>query len=175
MIVEQVISPSRAWADAAAWNAEGHEEAVKDLEQHALQTLATSQADIIYLHLPVPHPPAVWDRRTGKYALGGSYLDSLDLSDRLLGRILDLLEAQPRWSETTLVVQGDHSWRTEMWRPLPGWSAEDERASHGGQWDPRPALLIHAAGQNKPQTVSAPTSVMYVHDFVAAQIKALGK
>jgi len=175
MIVEQVISPSRAWADAAAWNAEGHAEAVKDLEQHALQTVSTSQADLIYLHLPVPHPPAVWDRRTGKFALGGSYLDSVDLSDRLLGRILDLLESQPRWAETTLIVQGDHSWRTEMWRPLPGWSAEDERASRGGQWDSRPALLIHSAGQHSPQTVAAPTSVMYVHDFVAADIKAHGK
>jgi hypothetical protein len=63
---------------------------------------------------------AFWDRRTGKYAVGGSYLDSLDYSDRLLGKMLDLLEAQPRWATTTLIVQGDHSWRTKMWRPLPG-------------------------------------------------------
>ncbi len=173
ILVEQVVAPGRAWADVAAWNAKGHEAAVKDLEQHALATIANSQADIIYLHLPVPHPPAVWDRRTGSFALGGSYLDSLDYSDRLLGRILVVLEAQPRWADTTFMVNGDHSWRTEMWRPLPGWSAEDERISRGGQWEPRPLLLIHAPGQQSPKTVTAPTSMMYIHDMVAAQIQAI--
>jgi hypothetical protein len=175
IMAEQVLSPRRAWADVAAWNAEGHIAAVKDVRQHALDTIAASQADIIYLHLPAPHPPAFWDRRTGKYAVGGSYLDSLDFTDRLLGQILDELEAQPRWAETTLIVQGDHSWRTQMWRPLPGWSAEDERISHGGYFDPRPLLMIHAPGQQSPQTVAAPTSLMYVHDVVAAEIRALSR
>jgi hypothetical protein len=60
-----------------------------------------------------------------------------------------------------------------MWRPQPGWSAEDDRISQGGQWDPRPVLMIHASGQQAPVTVSAPTSVMYVHDFVAGEIGAI--
>jgi arylsulfatase A-like enzyme len=175
ILVEQALSPSHAWADVANWDAEGHIASVENVRQHALQTIANSQADVIYLHLPAPHPPAFWDRRTGQFAVGGSYLDSLDFSDRLLGQILELLEAQPRWAATTLIVQGDHSWRTAMWRPLPGWSAEDERASHGGQWDPRPVLMIHAPGQKSGETVSTPTSVMYVHDAVAADIEAISK
>jgi hypothetical protein len=175
ILAEQILSPSRAWADVAAWNAEGHIESVKDVSEHALQTIDTSQADIIYLHIPAPHPPAFWDRRTGKYAVGGSYLDSLDFSDRLLGQILDRLEAQPRWAATTLIVHGDHSWRTEMWRPLPGWSAEDERVSHGGQWEPRPVLMIHEPGQGRAGTVAAPTSLMFIHDTVAAEIWSVSK
>jgi hypothetical protein len=175
ILAEQVVLPRRAWLDIAAWSAEGHIASVKDLRQHALQTIATSQADIIYLHLPAPHPPAFWDRRTGTYAMGGSYLDSLDFSDRLLGEILALLQAQPRWNATTLIVQGDHSWRTQMWRPLPGWSAEDERISPGGQWDQRPLLMIHTAGQQDAETVATPTSLMYVHDVVAADIRTISK
>jgi hypothetical protein len=175
ILAEQIVSPSHAWTDVATWNAEGHIASVKDVSQHALQTVATSQADILYLHLPTPHPPAFWDRWTGKYAVGGSYLDSLDYTDRLLGQILDILQAQPRWASTTLVVQGDHSWRTPMWRPLPGWSAEDERISHGGLWDPRPLLMIHEPLQQNPRTVARPTSLMYVHDFVAAEIKTLAQ
>ncbi len=175
ILVEQAVAPGKAWEDVAAWNAAGHEEAVKDIEEHALKTVADSQADILYLHLPAPHPPAVWDRRTGRFGLGGSYLDSLDYSDRLLGKILNILEAQPRWAETTLIVHGDHSWRTDMWRPLPGWSAEDERISHGGKWDPRPLLLIHAAGQKDAETVTAPTNVLSIHDRVAAEIEAMAK
>jgi len=175
ILAEQIISPSRAWADTARWNAKGHEEAVKDLSRHALETVANSQADVLYLHLPAPHPPAVWDRQTVSFKVGGSYLDSLDYSDRLLGQILDRLESQPRWANTMLIVQGDHSWRTEMWRPLPGWSTEDERISHGGHFDPRPVLLIHAPGQNDPKTVASQTSVMYVHDLVSAEIRKLSK
>lgn len=175
ILVEQAVSPGHAWADVAKWNAEGHIASVEDVRLHAVQTISNSQADMIYLHLPAPHPPAFWDRRTGRFAVGGSYLDSLDFSDRLLGQILNLLEAQPRWAATTLIVQGDHSWRTHMWRPLPGWSAEDERVSHGGQWDPRPVLMIHNPGQKSAELVAAPTSVMYVHDVVAADIQALAR
>jgi arylsulfatase A-like enzyme len=120
VMMEEAFAPRRAWADVAAWNAKGHIAAVKDLRAHELETVAGSQADILYLHVPAPHPPAFWDRRTGDFAEGGSYLDSLDYSDRLLGQILSTLERQPRWADTTLIVHGDHSWRTGMWRPLPG-------------------------------------------------------
>ncbi|HUB51054.1 MAG TPA: sulfatase-like hydrolase/transferase [Terracidiphilus sp.] len=174
MMVEQFVWPSKAWADDAAWNERGHIASVKDVSLHALETLAASQADIIYLHIPAPHPPGFWDRRTGKFAVGGSYADGLDYSDRLLGQMLAELEKQPRWASTTLLVQGDHSWRTAMWRPLPGWSAEDERISHGGEWDPRPVLMIHSAGQQNTKTVAAATSLMYVHDFVAQWIRNQG-
>jgi hypothetical protein len=174
MMVERFVWPSRAWADEAAWDERGHIASVQDVSRHALATLSTSQADVIYLHIPAPHPPGFWDRRTQTFAIGGSYADGLDYSDRLLGQMLDVLEEQPRWAATTLIVHGDHSWRTAMWRPLPGWSAEDERISHGGEWDPRPVLMIHAPGQESAKTVTAPTSLMYVHDFVAERIRAMG-
>ena len=173
IMVEQAISPHRAWADEARWNSMGHIASVQDVSNHALDTLATSQADIIYLHLPAPHPYAFWNRTTGEFATGGSYLDSLDYTDRFLGKILNLLESQPRWAATMLIVQGDHSWRTQMWRPLPGWSAEDERISQGGKWGPRPVLLIHTAGQQSTETISDPTSVMRIHDIVAARINTM--
>ena len=175
MLVEQLVWPSRARKDSAEWNAEGHIASVKDLSSHALTALETSQADVIYLHIPAPHPPAFWDRRTDTFATGGSYLDGLDYSDRLLGQMLAILKAQPRWGATTLIVQGDHSWRTGMWRPLAGWSAEDERISGGGEWDPRPVLLIHRPGEQDAETVSAPTSLMVVHDSVAAEIRRMAE
>ena len=175
ILAEQTFWPRQARRDDAHRNAEGHIASVRDVSQHALDTLAGSQADILYLHLPTPHPPGFWNRKTDKYAVGGSYLDSLDYSDRLLGEMLDILEKQPRWPATMLLVQGDHSWRTEMWRPLPGWSAEDERVSMGGRWDPRPVLMIHAPGQQTAQTIAAPTSMMYVHDAVASEIRAVAR
>ena len=173
IVAEQFVAPRVAVADVAHWESLSHVATVKDISQHALTALADSQADIIYLHLPVPHPPAFWSRHSQNYGVGGSYLDSLDYSDRFLGQMLDILQAQPRWPETTLIIQGDHSWRTRIWRTTSGWSEEDERVSQGGEWDPRPLLLIHAAGQTNPAIVSSPTSLMFVHDFVASQIQDL--
>jgi hypothetical protein len=175
IVAEQLVAPHVAVADVAHWESLSHVASVKDLSQHALAVLANSRADIIYVHLPVPHPPAFWDRHSHNYGVGGSYLDSLDYSDRLLGEILNVLEAQPRWANTTLIIQGDHSWRTGIWRTTPGWSEEDERISRGGEWDPRPFLLIHAAGQTNAAIVASSTNLMFVHDFVAAQIQALAR
>jgi hypothetical protein len=174
-MVELYLWPSRALADESRLNSLGHIASVQDVSLHALDVLSSSQADVIYLHIPAPHPYAFWDRRTAQYAFGGSYLDSLDYSDRLLGQMLDILEKQPRWSSTMLLVQGDHSWRTQMWRPLPGWSAEDERISHGGRWDSRPLVMVHAPGEQDPQTVAAPTSVMFIHDAVAQEIRTIAQ
>ncbi|MGA2205872.1 MAG: sulfatase-like hydrolase/transferase [Terracidiphilus sp.] len=174
-LAEELVAPPKALADVARWKSLSHAASARDISQHAFTALATSHADVIYLHFPAPHPPPFWDRNTHTFAAGGSYLDALDYSDRLLGQILDVLQAQPRWPATTLIVQGDHSWRTHIWRTLPGWSTEDERISHGGQWDPRPVLLIHMAGQQSPETVTASTSLMFVHGFAASQIQALAR
>lgn len=175
ILVEQVFAPGHAWADFAAFNASTHALSVRDLRRHALAAVDSSQADILYLHLPAPHPPAVWDRHATRFAAGGSYLDSLDFTDRLLGQILERLQGQPRWASTTLIVEGDHSWRTWMWRSIPGWSAEDERISRGGQFDPRPVLFIHTPGQNAPRSIDSPTSLMTVHDTVAAMIDTIAQ
>jgi hypothetical protein len=75
------------------------------------------------------------------------------------------LKASPRWQETTVIVQGDHSWRTELWESLPAWTDEDDAASRG-IFDQRPAVIIHQAGQTTPATVSTPWSVLNVHQVL---------
>jgi hypothetical protein len=60
-------------------------------------------------------------------------------------------------------VQGDHSWRIMLWDWLPAWTDEDDQASRG-EFDPRPALLIHNAGQTQPETDGRALSLLFVHD-----------
>ena len=138
-----------------------------DLQAHSFQMLSTDQADLMFIHLGVPHSPNIWSRADNTYTqhCGSSYLDSLALADRLLGQILTTLKASPRWSQTTLVVQGDHSWRTEIWDGLPAWTAEDERAS-AGVFDPRPAMIIHRAGQSSGEIENQPWPLIRVHDVL---------
>ncbi len=70
----------------------------------------------------------------GEYAerCGGSYLDGLALADRELGNVLASLKSSPRWKDTTVIVEGDHSWRLWLWNDQPGWMAEDAAASVTG-------------------------------------------
>lgn len=145
-----------------------HLESARESEANALELASNDGIDLMLLHLPVPHFPNVYDRRTRQFSLTQhSYADNLALADRSLGSLTAVLQHSPRWANTTLIVCGDHSWRTTWWRPTPYWTAEDERISHGGHFDPRPALLVHFPGQTKPYVNPQATSLFEVHRILA--------
>jgi hypothetical protein len=81
----------------------------------------------------------------------------------MLGRIMKTLQASPRWDKTSLIVEGDHSWRIHLWDWLPAWTDEDDHASRG-VFDTRPALLIHLAGQTQPVTNPTAWPLLNIHD-----------
>jgi arylsulfatase A-like enzyme len=136
-----------------------------NLQQHAEELLKQDQADFIFLHIPIPHSPNIWSRVNDDYArgCGSSYLDNLALADRTLGNVMAILRQSPRWKDTTVIVQGDHSWRIMLWDWLPAWTDEDSQASRD-EFDPRPALLIHSAGQTRQEADGRPLSLLFVHD-----------
>jgi hypothetical protein len=141
-----------------------------DLEQHTLHLLQTDQADFVFLHLAIPHSPNIWSRIDAAYTTtcDSSYLDNLALADIELGKMMSILKASPRWPQTSIIVQGDHSWRTGLWESLPAWTDEDDAAARG-IFDTRPAVLFHRAGQTAPQTDTSAWSLLQVHQ-VAEQI-----
>lgn len=145
----------------------------EDLDAHGLSLLREPNADFIFLHLPVPHPPGIYNRHTGQLdtSTGTSYLDNLVLSDQALGQILSILQASPRWSNTSILLCGDHSWRVFTWRRKRSWTHEEEVASHRGYFDPRPMLMVHQAGQTQPATVAEPVPLTRVHDILDSLIR----
>ena len=166
-VAEQIVEPARARHDLCNYDVRQRYKTYIDLEQHTLKLLHTEQADFIFLHLPVPHSPNIWSRKEGNFTqlCGGSYLDSLALADRELGSVLGVLRNSPRWKDTTLIVEGDHSWRTHMWDGRPAWTDEDDEASHD-QFDPRPAVIVHLAGQTQAAVIATPWSLLKVHTVV---------
>ncbi len=146
----------------------------EDLNDRAKQALENNQLDFVFLHLPLPHPPGFYNRRTGQFDASGntSYIDNLALSDKTLGELLTTLHASPRWPETSIVVCGDHSWRTYLWKASGHWTAEDRAASHGGVFDPRPMLMVHGAGQSSADTIGRPVPLLKVHDIVDGLLRS---
>jgi hypothetical protein len=166
-IVREIKSPARADRDLCTFDVRHRYQTHIDLQQHAFELLRTDQADFVFLHFAIPHSPNIWSRIHDDYTqfCDSSYLDNLALTDRVLGRVMATLEASPRWPETTLIVEGDHSWRIDAWNWLPAWTQEDDAASRG-VFDPRPALLIHQAGQTGPESVSSAWPLIQIHGVV---------
>jgi hypothetical protein len=137
----------------------------RDLLWHSDHALEKPNLDFVLIHLPLPHPPGFYDRRTQKFDDSGdhSYIDNLALADKTLGQVMSILQQSPRWKDTDVIICGDHSWRSWMWSSTRSWTAEDQAASHGGQFDPRPMLMVHLAGQETPATVGSPYPLLRVH------------
>lgn len=123
--------------------------------------------DFVFVHLPLPHPPGTYDRRTGRIVAGGSYIDNMALSDRTLGVLQSTLAQTTSASMTTLIISSDHSWRVPLWRNAIGWTREDEAASQG-RFDPRPVLMVRFPDQRQPQTIAQPFPALKEHDLIVA-------
>jgi Sulfatase len=116
----------------------------RDLSAAAEQLLDDSSVDFVFLHLPVPHPGGIYNRKTSSFAIhNSSYIDNLALTDKTLAHLRQVLERNGTWDSSAVVVMGDHSWRTTLlWSESDTWTAEDQAASHGGQFDDRPAYIV---------------------------------
>ncbi len=132
----------------------------------AEKLVADKDIRFVFVHMPVPHPPGVYDRATQQVRNGGSYLDNLALADRDLQALLDSLRSAELDRHTIVIVCSDHSWRIPLWRGAAWWTKEDEEAAKAG-FDPRPVLLVHFPAQQQGTTVSQSMNSLVMHDAIA--------
>ena len=137
---------------------------------HAEDLIQDPRIRFAFIHLPVPHPPAIYDRVHHVITGHGTYLDDLVLADDSLGSLQKVLQSTPAAANTVLIVSSDHSFRTFMWRGTPDWSAEAEAATHG-RFDPRPVLLVHFPDAAAGQVISKPANVLVAHDIVEGLLR----
>ncbi|RSL16979.1 type I phosphodiesterase/nucleotide pyrophosphatase [Edaphobacter aggregans] len=129
----------------------------RDLSAATDQLLDDSSIDFVFLHLPVPHPGGIYDRKTTSFSIhNSSYIDNLALADKSLAHVRHLLEQNGTWDSSAVIVMGDHSWRTALlWSDSPTWTHEDQVASHGGQFDDRPGYIVKMPFQQTPSRVGS--------------------
>ena len=128
-----------------------------DLSVAADQLLNDSSVDFVFLHLPIPHPAGIYDRKTSSFTIhNSSYIDNLALADKSLAYLRHKLEQNDAWDSSAVIVMGDHSWRTTLfWEDSPSWTREDQAASHGGQFDDRPAYIVKMPYQQTPARIDS--------------------
>jgi hypothetical protein len=166
-IVDDLIHHNHRTKQRAA-----HIQEYRYIMAHAQALIDDSQVRFVFLHLPVPHPPGIYDRKNHMLLSEGTYLDNLVLADDTLGVLLQEIRATPSASQTTVIISSDHSWRTALWKRSAFWSDEDERVSGGG-FDDRPVLLIHFPGQKSGIDINTALPELLEHDLIAAMM--LGK
>jgi hypothetical protein len=67
---------------------------------------------------------------------------------------------------------GDHSWRTSsIWKDSMTWTDEDEAASHGGEFDPRPAYIVKLPKQQTPARIDQPFSAVSTRPLLDALLQ----
>jgi hypothetical protein len=139
--------------------AEMHVEDMLDLDRASDAALGDERLNFLLLHMPIPHPSGIFNRHTGQFSLDGStsYLDNLVLADMYLGHVRVVLQREHEWDDATIVVMGDHSWRTKtLWVRRAGWTGEDRVASDGGRFDPRPGYVVKLPQQNSAAEIATP-------------------
>lgn len=89
---------------------------IEEATAASIRAISDSSRRLIFLHLPVPHFPPVWDARHGRYTVSqfsvGAYFDNLALADSVLARLLSAIDQSATAPPTFLIVTSDHPWRS---------------------------------------------------------------
>jgi hypothetical protein len=84
---------------------------------HAEEMVRDSRLNLVLVHLPIPHPPGIWDATRHDFTTGPSnYIDNLELADESLRRLERALQASGTAEYSTLLVSSDHPYRTLAWQ-----------------------------------------------------------
>ena len=134
-----------------------------------LTAVGSRQHDLVWVHMPFPHAPAIYNARSGAYLdrpdHAVSNLDNMVLADKTLGRLRKVMEAQGDWDNALVILTADHWQRENNGDNLPldpGKYRQDEGL--------RVPLLVKWPNQNRPWAIHKPvcnTSVRRMVESIA--------
>ncbi|WP_161557382.1 sulfatase-like hydrolase/transferase [Acidisarcina polymorpha] len=126
----------------------------REILNAADRMLGDPSMSLVLIHLPVPHPPGKYNRHTNQFTTTNStYIDNLALADECLDHIQSELEQSGHWDSSSVLIMGDHSWRTILEHSL---TKEELEASDGGHFDTRPFYLVKLPYQVTGITIDTP-------------------
>ena len=136
---------------------------IAELTDLAIRTAVDDRFGLVFLHLPIPQPPGVYDRAAERLTAwnfsgeGGGYFDNLALADRIVGELRRGLDRARLGDVTWIIVSSTRSW---------GSSKE-----YDGQTDPRVPFLVRPPFGDYMRHVDAPFSTLATHDLVLAILR----
>jgi hypothetical protein len=134
-----------------------------ELGDLAFRTATDSRFGLVLLHLPLPQPPGIYDRATGRLTswnftgAEAEYLDNLALADRVVGELRRGLDRARLGDRTWIVVSSDRWWRASK--------------RHDGQVDHRVPFLVRPPDGGRPAHVDGAFNTLGTHDLVLAILR----
>jgi hypothetical protein len=141
---------------------------IRDL---AYAQAADPQIDFLFIHFPLPHLFAIYNREGQNFDLNDSlnYADNLALVDRTVGEMRKAIEQAGLWDSTSILITSDHGLRPDLWRGRMGWTPELEQLTGGRQSESVP-FIVKLAGENRGATYERAFSSVVASDLVLAML-----
>jgi hypothetical protein len=104
-------------ARESARNREFHAGAYWQIHREMLRDAVDPRLNLVYVHMCVPHLPAIYVAAHDTFTSGGgsTYIDNLRLVDRTIGDLRRTLEAHGMWDASTILLTADHPLRVAYW------------------------------------------------------------
>ena len=128
----------------------------------------------MFIHLPVPHPPGIYDRRSGHQRATGTYIDDLALAAMSLEQLMATLETTASAAKTTVIVCSRPLLAGGLVAANTAMESEEEETASHGRFDPRPVLMIHFPGQTTEHDITRPFDEIRIHDIIARMLRGQG-
>ena len=143
------------------FDAQRHARIYQSMLREAVRVAADSTLGFVYVHLPVPHTPIIYDRSTGRVGPNesGDYFDNLTLADNTLGAIRQALVEGGVSDRTALIITADHGMRDDVVLRVDG----REAVIRGDALRPVP-LMVHWPSGQRGLTVVRPLPLTSVYD-----------
>lgn len=113
---------------------------------------------LVFLHLPVPHAPHVYNRLTGRMDAKNQsvrgYIDSLALTDKYLEVLRHDMEARGLWDKTAVIASADHPFR--------------ESVAFDGKYDTYVPFMVKLAGHPTPASYIYPFHTILTSELVTS-------
>jgi len=148
-----------------------HIEAYVDCLEEAKRLATEPGFGLVLIHLPVPHPPGIYNRERSEFEFEGdsSYFDNLALADRTLGEIRRAMEEAGTWDSSLVLTSSDHWWRPAIWQSLHVWTTEDNRfAPPASELDYRVPFLLKLPGQQTRISIDTRFNTVLSGDLLIA-------
>jgi hypothetical protein len=161
----------RLWLRESQWrnSIEEYQFAVREGKSLA----ADASLDLVYIHFPIPHPPAIYDRKSGRLDVASrhSYLDNLALVDVAFGELRRAMEQSGVWEKSTVIVTSDHWWRTYFWKDGPFWGPEDQSTFGGRRPDELVPFMVKLSGSHEKLQYDRPFNTVVTRKMILTMLK----
>jgi arylsulfatase A-like enzyme len=136
-----------------------------EIHDDTLQAITDPRLNLIFVHVNVPHLPAIYDVSGDSISTdhNATYLGNLRLVDRTLGDIRKTLEKAGMWDTSTILLTGDH--------PLRALTVEQpgrHPALRGLKQHHQVPYLLRMPGETQGVVYNTPVNTIVTKDLLIA-------